>query len=64
MGDFRSEDFPRVGRTLEDFQMDLSPLLDEAGNMRAPGTIRKPGEETTPDTYADGDWEQEDDNDA
>ena len=64
MGDFRTEHFPRVGRTLDDFSVDISLLFDEEGNMLAPGTLRRPGEETGPDTYVDGDWEEAEENEA
>lgn len=62
MGDFRTEHFPRVGRTLDDFSIDLSPLLDEEGNMRSP-TLVQPGEGDDPNAYLDGDWEEAEEND-
>lgn len=61
MPDYRTEHFPRTGRTLEDFYVDISPLFDEEGNMLPPGTFRRVDEGVKEDTFNDGDWEEAED---
>jgi hypothetical protein len=58
MPDYRTEHFPRTGRTLADFHVDISPLFDEAGNMLPPGTFRRADEGIKEDTFTEGDWEE------
>jgi hypothetical protein len=61
MNDYRTEHFPRIGRKLEDFAIDISALFDEEGNMHAPGTFRRAEERVDEHTYSEGDWEDEND---